>query len=253
MTHLVKHTSEHLGVPHGFTVRGGGVSTGPFDSLNLGLNTDDSPERVLQNLSLAARANGFAPGALALVRQVHGDRVLRAPAPTAGDAVLPPEAEADAVWTDVPGQAVAVTVADCVPLLLFDPKGRRVAAVHAGWKGAMARIPEKAIAAWVKEGTRPEDVRAAIGPCIRSCCYEVSDELAQRFTAEFGEAAAVQKGARRHLDLAFAVRRSLVAAGVPDAQVDSDFACTACNPALYFSHRRDRGNTGRQMGWIRGP
>jgi YfiH family protein len=146
--------------------------------------------------------------------------------------------------------AVAVTVADCVPVLLLDVRTRRVGAVHAGWKGALSKISERAIIAWRANGSVPKDVRAAIGPCIRPCCYEVSDELAQTFIAAFGPRAAVKKGARLHLDLPFAVKSALVAAGVPEDQIDSNFACTSCTPELYFSHRRDKGETGRQMGFI---
>lgn len=245
--HVGTNTSRLLDVPHGFTGREGGVSLGPYASLNLGLNTGDRREAVLENLALAARAAGLSPGQLALVRQVHGDRVVEAAAPQA--AFSAPSVDADAVWTSAPGQAVGVTVADCVPLLLLDVRTRRVAAVHAGWKGAWARIAQRAVEALAAAGTRPRDLRAAIGPCIRPCCYEVSDELAERFAAGFGAGAAVQQGARRHLDLPFAVRASLLAAGVPAAQIDADFPCTACSPGL-FSHRRDQGLTGRQLGFI---
>jgi YfiH family protein len=244
------NTSPLFDVPHGFTTREGGVSTGPYKSLNLGLNTGDESKKVLENLALAARAAGFAPGALALVKQVHGNRVLRAGPMAQSELVAPPQLEADGIWSEREGVAVAVTVADCAPVLLLDVQTRRVGAVHAGWKGAMSRIPERAIIAWRAHGSRPKDVRAAIGPCIRPCCYEVSDELAQSFIAEFGDGVAVKKGARFHLDLPFAVKSSLVAAGVPEAQIDMNFACTACTPDLYFSHRRDKGETGRQMGFI---
>lgn len=242
------NTSRLLDVPHGFTTRAGGVSQGPYASLNLGLNTLDRREAVLENLGLAAKVAGVAGGQLALVGQVHGDKVVQAPAP--GESFVAPSIEADAVWTQRRGQAVGVTVADCVPLLLLDVRTRKVAAVHAGWKGAMARIAQKTVAAWVSEGSNPADLRAAIGPCIRPCCYEVSDDLYRRFAGAFGERAGVRKGERWHLDLPFAVRASLVAAGVPEGQIDSEFSCTSCTPEHFFSHRRDRGVTGRQMGYI---
>src|SRR5437868_6070917 len=126
------NTTPLFDVPHGFTTREGGVSTGPFASLNLGLNTGDARGNVLENLVIAARAASLAPGALALVKQVHGDKVVRAGPAAQADGVLVPELEADAIWTEKEGQAVAVTVADCVPLLLLDVKSRRVGAVHAG-------------------------------------------------------------------------------------------------------------------------
>jgi polyphenol oxidase len=244
----VANTSRLFDVPHGFTNRAGGVSQGPYASLNLGLNTEDARAVVLENLGRAAAAAGFGGEQLTLVNQVHGDRVVQAPAPQS--AFVLPATDADAVWTQQRGQAVGVTVADCVPLLLLDVRTRRVAAVHAGWKGAVARIAQKTVAAWVAAGSQPADVRAAIGPCIRPCCYEVSDDLYQRFAGEFGAQAGLKKGARWHLDLPFAVRSALIAAGVPEGQIDADFACTACTPEHFFSHRRDRGVTGRQMGYI---
>lgn len=243
-----------LDVPHGFTTRAGGVSEGAFASLNVGLGTGDAEAAVKENLARVAALAKVAGRALYTARQVHGDRVVEAAAPAEpggeGGGVPRPWVEADAVWTFRRGQAVGVRVADCVPLLLLDVRTRRVAAVHAGWRGALARIPQKAVAAWAGLGGRPEDVRAAIGPCIRPCCYEVSDELAAQFAQALGEGAWVQRGARRHLDLPFAVRASLAAAGVPDSQIDLVGGCTACDPGRYFSHRRDMGVTGRHLGFI---
>lgn len=238
-----------IGVPHGFSARAGGCSPPPWDGLNVGLHVGDAPERVQRNLLEIARAAGVAPAALCTVSQVHGDAVVEAPPPQAGDAVPPPCAEADALWTARPGQAVAVKVADCVPVLLWDPSTGRVAAVHAGWRGAIAGLPGKVVAEWGRTGGVPARVRAAVGPCIKACCYEVSADLAARFVAAFGPGAARPSGAAVHLDLVHAVRASLVGAGVPAGAVEVVGGCTACDPR-YFSHRRDRGRTGRQLGFI---
>jgi copper oxidase (laccase) domain-containing protein len=251
------------GVAHGFSTREGGVSAGPFASLNLGGSVGDDPAAVAENVRRLAAAAGV-PG-FATVHQVHGDRVV------AGTDDLPPSCEADAVLSVPGGRAPAVKTADCVPVLLFDRRTGRAAAVHAGWRGTRLRIVARAVEALIggapggsgpggptKNRTseppaaasfaaRAADVVAAIGPCIRRCCYEVSPELAAEFAAAFG--AEVVDG--RHLDLVLANRRVLREAGVRDTLLDVVGGCTSCHPELFFSHRRDRGRTGRHLSWIR--
>lgn len=244
-------TSPLLPVPHGFATRAGGVSEGPYASLNLGFSVGDERERVVENHRRLAAGAGAPLGALCRVSQVHGDRVLE----TRGgegevDAPRPVEGEADALWTQAPGTWVAVGTADCVPVLLVDPDGRRVAAVHSGWRGTDADISARAVEALVAKGARPERLLAAVGPCIQRCCYEVSDELAQRFTARFGPEVVGAEGGRVRLDLTRAVRTTLLRAGLKPAHVDVLPACTACEPARFFSHRRDAGRTGRHLNFV---
>jgi YfiH family protein len=225
------------GVRHGFSIRAGGVSAGPFASLNLGGSVGDDPAAVAENVRrLAARADvaGFAT-----VHQVHGDELVE------GRPGLPPATPADGVLSVPGGPAPAVKTADCVPVLLFDRASGRVAAVHAGWRGTRLRIAARAVAA-LTGGRGGASIVAAIGPCIRRCCYEVSPELAAEFAASFG--ADVVEG--RHLDLALANRRALVAAGVGEAAIEVVGGCTSCDPVRFFSHRRDAGRTGRHLSWI---
>jgi len=242
-------TSTLLPVPHGFATRGGGVSEGPYASLNLGFSVGDARERVLENHRRLAAAAHSPLGALCRVSQVHGDRVLEARGGE-GEDLRPVEGEADALWTEAPGTWVAVGTADCVPVLLVDPDGRRVAAVHSGWRGTDADISARAVEALVAKGGRPERLLAAVGPSIQRCCYEVSGELAQRFTARFGPEVVASAGASVRLDLTRAVRATLLRAGLKPAHVDVLPACTACAPERFFSHRRDAGRTGRHLNYV---
>ena len=230
------------GFDHGFATRVGGRSAGPYASLSFGGPGDD-PDAVEENHRLLAAAAGFPRSDLRTVEQVHGGAVvlLDTLAP------IPPGTRADALVATAPGLVPAVRTADCVPLLLADPRSGRVAAVHAGWRGAWLRIPAAAVAELRACGSRPSDLIAAVGPAIGRCCYEVSDELASRFAAAFGPA--VVTG--RRLDLREVVRLQLFAAGIPAAAVEIVGGCTACDPALHFSHRRDEGRTGRHLSFVR--
>jgi polyphenol oxidase len=213
-----------------FTTRVGGVSEGPYASLNLGRKSGDEPERADENRRIACATIGADVERLALNYQVHSARVLRAVAGGRGE-------HADGLWTDEPGLPILAMSADCLPLALarMDGGGPAVAVLHAGWKGLLAGI--------VEAGTQALGggaLAAAIGPGIGPCCYEVGDEVAAPFRARFGDD--VMHG--RHLDLWTSAERALRAAGV--ARVDRFDRCTACEPETFFSHRRDHGVTGRQ-------
>lgn len=239
-------TSRLLPIPHGFSVREGGVSEGAFRSLNLGFAGGDDAGRVRENHRRLADAVGVALPDLHTVSQVHGDTVLRVGSAPAEEA-LKPRGEADALWTSRAGAAVGVRTADCVPILIADPEGRRVAAVHSGWRGTDLRIAARAVEALAAEGARPQKLVVAVGPAIQRCCYEVSEELAQRFRTRFGDEVATREGGLWRLDLAFAVRRTLGEAGIPEDRIDVMAECTACDAERFFSHRRDKGVTGRHL------
>ena len=199
-----------------FTTRDGGVSEGPYASLNLGLLTQDDAERVAENRERVRSAVGAQR--LAQGRQVHGTRVVV----DAGDLE-----EADGQVTTRPGVAAIVVTADCLPVALAGPAG--IGVVHAGWRGLSAGVLEAGV-----EATGGA-VAAAIGPGIGPCCYEVGDEV----RAVFGTGG-------RTLDLKAVARARLKAAGV--REVHDCGLCTACDAERFFSHRRDRGLTGRQAG-----
>lgn len=234
-----------LTAPHGFPTRHGGVSEGPFGTLNASATVGDLPAAVAENLRRLAEAAEVDTEALVTASQVHGTTVVRAT--SSG----PRGAEADALWTEEPEVAVGVRTADCVPLLLEDPIGRRVAAVHAGWRGVLDGVLARTLEALERAGTRCEDVRLAIGPCARACCFEVDGDLPARFADAFGPGVVVRLPgkAKVHLDLPQALRLAALAYGVPEGQVEVLPGCTMCD-ARFYSHRRDRGVTGRHLSFI---
>lgn len=230
------------GFPHGFTTRSGGASEPPFDSLNLGGLVGDDPDRVAENWAILERGTGLR---FARVRQVHGARCVRAEAPS-----LPAE-EADVVLSATAGVAACVSVADCVPVLLADPQTGRVAAVHAGWRGTLARAAEAGVLALARETGGPASrLVASIGPSIGPCCYEVSPDLAGRFASELGPEVVRGGGGSSRLDLWRANAAILRRAGLPEESVEILGRCTSCEPEHWFSHRRDAGKTGRQAAFI---
>ncbi|HTS82751.1 MAG TPA: peptidoglycan editing factor PgeF [Myxococcaceae bacterium] len=233
--------ARNLPVRHGFTLRSGGVSEGKRASLDLG-PAGDAGADVRENRSRLGHAAGLDPGRLVLAEQVHGATVARAQA-----GVLP---EADALWTDAPDTWIGIRTADCVPVLLASEDGARVAAVHSGWRGTVARIGAVAVGALAAEGAPARTLRAAIGPTIGACCYEVGEDLAARFVEAFGGAVVRRDGSRPKLDLRLAVRRTLIQAGIPEEAIEEVPGCNACEPERFFSHRRDRGGTGRHLAFI---
>jgi len=224
-----------------FSTRVGGASEGQFASLNLGIKTDDEASRVLENRRRLAEAIGADPRSARMAMQVHGAVVAEA---EPGDILETPRTwePCDGLWSDRPGQAMLLLTADCLPVALARTSGSpRLALLHVGWRGVLAGILEAGVAALA-----PGSVAAAIGPGIGSCCYEVGEEVAGPFRARFGDD--VLEGGR--LDLRLAAERALRTAGCRDVeQVD---LCTFCEEGLFFSHRRDRGRTGRQgvMGYV---
>jgi polyphenol oxidase len=212
-----------------FSTRLGGVSDAPFDSLNLGLLTEDEAEAVTENRRRLAAALGFEAGQVAFARQVHGTRLIEHPGeegPIEGDGHVVRE----------PGLAALVFAADCLPVAVAGPRG--MAMLHAGWRGLAGGIlaaGSEAVAA----------TSAAIGPGIGPCCYEVGEEVLTSFS-DLGTG--IAEGPM--LDLPEVARRLLARAGIE--RVESAEICTSCEAGLFFSHRRDQGRTGRQggVGWI---
>ncbi|HYS80419.1 MAG TPA: peptidoglycan editing factor PgeF [Anaeromyxobacteraceae bacterium] len=230
------------GFPHGFTTRRGEASGEAFASFNLGGAVGDDGARVAENWRALRNATGLA---FARVLQVHGDRVL-----VATEGVEPGE-EADAVLSTRPGVAACVSVADCVPVLIGDPRSGAVVAVHAGWRGTLAHAAARAVEALSREvGAQPGDLLAAIGPAIGPCCYEVSPDLAQVFRQDLGPRVAEPRSGSSRVDLWLANELVLRQAGLSRERIEVLGRCTSCEPDTFFSHRRDRGRTGRQVGFI---
>jgi YfiH family protein len=221
-----------------FSTRRGGVSEGPYESLNLGILTDDEPERVAENRRRVARAARVGAGRVAMGWQVHGTELIEWDAPPADRAYAEPGGKvlprADGHLTGEAGLALLVLVADCYPVALSD--GARAAMLHCGWRPLAGGILERAIARF------DDTPAAAVGPGIGGCCYEVGPEVLDAFADLDGVAS------ERMLDLRAVISAKLAAAGV--TRVGHVDHCTSCRPDLYFSHRRDGGLTGRQGGLV---
>ncbi|MDQ2774252.1 MAG: peptidoglycan editing factor PgeF, partial [Acidobacteriota bacterium] len=184
------------------------------------------------------------PPADVSLRQVHSACVRDS------DGLADREAEGNALVTAKPGRSIGVRTADCVPLLLLDAQTRAVAAIHAGWRGTAARIAGETVKKLTEGyGTDAEQVYAAIGPCIRACCYEVSPDVAERFR-EWPESVVVSGSGKPRLDLAGVNRNQLIAAGVPPLQIFDCGLCTFCLPDQFFSFRREPENPGRMLSAI---
>ena len=221
-----------------FTTRQGGVSEGPYESLNLGALTEDVLERVVENRHRAARRAGVAPERMAMGYQVHGTDLREWTEPPLDRAYAEPGGKeldrVDGHLTREPGVGLLVLVADCYPVALSD--GEQAAMLHCGWRPLAAGMIEKALIRF----TSPP--AAAVGPGIGGCCYQVGDEVLEQFADIEGAASG------RMLDLRAVIAAKLAAGGVESVEhVDR---CTSCEPELYFSHRRDSGVTGRQAGII---
>jgi YfiH family protein len=214
----------------GFTTRVGGVSEGPYASLNLGRKSGDEVERVDENRRIMCSAIGADLEKLALNYQVHSARVLQAAPAMRGE-------HADGLWTDDQGLPILAMSADCLPIVLVRAGASEpaVAVLHAGWRGLL-----EGIAAAGAQALGGGTLTAAIGPGIGPCCYEVGEEVAAPFRERFGDDVVRD----RRLDLWTSAEHALRAAGVE--RVDRFDRCTACEPETFFSHRRDAGRTGRQ-------
>lgn len=263
---------------HGFSTRQGGVSTCYGDNtLNLGLTSHDTKDNVERNrraflAALRATDANDHPWSLVQVRQIHSAIVHRVNADTLGPVA------GDGLITSAPALLLAIKTADCVPVLIADIKRRVVGAFHAGWRGTVARIAEKAVGEMRRQfGSLPRDLRAAIGPSIGRCCYQVGPEVRGEFESQFSyadelfeevfDANAIHvrypllflnqrppghgdHGPEVHLDLVEANRRQLQAAGLHEEHISVIEGCTACDTTRFFSHRVEFGKTGRMMAVI---
>jgi YfiH family protein len=250
---------ESGGIVHAFSTRQGGVSRSPFAALNLGQSVGDNPAAVEENRRRFFGAFGIDPARVVRVWQAHGNGVVPVDAELAGRPGFPgclmdERGKFDALITQLPGLALTVSTADCLPILIHDPLRRAVAAVHAGWRGTAQRIAARALGVMRDAyGTDPSDCRAAIGPGIRGCCFEVDAAVTEAM-------AAALPGWERHaranrpghwlLDLAEVNRAILESAGVRDERIEDVGLCTSCRNDLFFSHRADKGQTGRMMNFI---
>lgn len=226
----------------GETTRHGGISPTPYDSLNLGWNTPDDPENVTENRRRLLASLGFQPGQLASTRQVHGSEVLVVDQPGRYDGF-------DALITAQPGIILSVSVADCTPVLVCDPETKAIAAIHAGWRGTVGGIVSKAIAMMKSRfNTNPSKCYAFIGACIDECSFEVDADVADHFIADFKRWDELAR--KFFIDLKAANQQQLLDAGIPTDHIEVSPFSTVLHNEDYFSHRKERGITGRFSGMI---
>jgi polyphenol oxidase len=275
---------------HGFSTRTGGSSkVYGGGALNLGFTKEDTQKAVERNRKEFLKTLGTPDWPLATVRQIHSD-IIHCVDGAHEETTRPSQNQArvghplhdgeppagDGIMTNVPGVLLSIRTADCMPVILVDVKQRAVAAVHAGWRGTLSRIAEKGVGEMRRRfGSRPEDIRAALGPSIRGCCYEVGEEVRDQFQAQFAYTAELFEEHRAHsrivhlkypllfltqrapghsdlpktilLDLEKANRRQLIDAGIGERNISSVALCTSCRNDLLFSHRKEKGVTGRMM------
>ena len=256
---------------HAFSTRHGGVSR-PYggNALNLGFTKQDTRAAVERNRALFLKKLGITNArTLITLRQIHSDLIHRVESP--------PEhsLSGDGLITSTPGLLLAILTADCPPVIVVDKKNRAIGVLHAGWRGTVKRIVEKGVGEMQRYfGSDPRNMIAVIGPSVQSCCYQVGEEVRQKFEAQFGYAAELFSEVKESdpvrekypmlflsarapghselpvnlfLNLVEANRRQLIDAGVPAKNIDASSPCTACHTDLLFSHRAEKGLTGRLM------
>lgn len=246
---LVYQAAEGIAAPHAFTTRLGGVSEGYLASLNIGTSRGDQRENVEENYAILGRALGFDPKGVVLSRQVHSDIVHVVTAEDRGAGLYAPHLPGcDGLVTDVPGVTLVVFSADCTPILFYDPKTGAVGAAHAGWRGTALGIAARVVETMGREyGSRPEDIRAAIGPNIGACHFETHADVPQALLTAFGpemQAYIRPQGEKYLVDLKAVNAWVLRRAGVENVEVSRD--CTVCKSDLYWSHRVTQGRRGSQ-------
>ena len=239
-------------VKHGFSTRKGGVSTGIFSSMNLNFKRGDDPDAVMENYRRMAAALNMRVEDMVLSDQTHTTNVRVITEEDRGKGILRPQdySDVDGMITNVPGIVLVTSYADCVPLYFVDPVRKAIGLSHSGWKGTVGHIGQKTV--WKMHevyGSEPKDIVAAIGPSICQSCYEVSDDVAEAFRANFtaDEAADIllDKGNGKYqLDLWKANWYVLTDAGILPEHLSVTDLCTACHPDLLWSHRKTNGQRG---------
>ena len=241
-------TAEGIPVPHGFTTRLGGVSTGTQYSLNLAVGRGDSMENVEENLRRLGRAVGFAPEKLVMTLQVHSDIVRVVTDADHVGLCHRDYPRCDGLVTNTPGVALLVFTADCTPLLFYDPVTGAVGAAHAGWRGTALGIGAKVVQTMAENfGTKPENIRAAIGPNIGMCHFETDADVPDAMRAAFGaevDGYIEKRGEKYHLDLKQINAMVLRRCGVTHIEISED--CTVCSCDRFWSHRATGGQRGSQ-------
>lgn len=237
------------GFRHAFFTRRGGVSEGPYATLNFSRAVGDAPERVAQNLALAGEALSLPPDRIYFLSQVHGNGTVRLNGDEPAEAVL--EREGDAVVSRAPGLACGVRTADCVPILVADRRSGAVAAIHAGWRGIVRGVVEAGVNALRETAGGEPELVAAVGPHIRLWSFEVDEDVAEELAAVSPVPCVVRRdGMKPHVRLDNIVRAKLAAVGLAPEHIDDVGGCTVSEDERFFSFRRDGKVGGRHLAAI---
>ena len=243
-------TAEGISVPHCFTTRHGGVSTGSRASLNLALREGETMENVEENIRILASALGFAPEKMVLTRQTHSDIVRVVTGEECAGLCHRDYPECDALVTNTPGVTLMVFTADCTPILLHDPVTGAVGAAHAGWRGTARDIAGKTVSAMVEQfGCDVRNIRAAIGPNLGQCHFETDGDVPHALIAAFGRDALPhirKEGDKFHPDLKAINAMALYRRGVDIGNIEISDCCTWCQSDRFWSHRVTKGDRGSQ-------
>ena len=241
-------TADGISVPHCFTTRLGGVSTGHLESLNIGMHRGDAPENVSKNYEILANTLSFDTKNLVLTRQTHSDIVRTVTKTDAAGLDHSAYPECDALITNDPGTALVVFTADCTPILLHDPITGAVGAAHAGWRGTAANIAGKTVEAMVRAyGCDPANIHAAIGPNIAQCCFACDADVPDAMTDALGDTAREwieRREDKYYVNLKAINAQFLRNSGVTHIEISTE--CTMCSCHRFWSHRVTKGNRGSQ-------
>ncbi len=239
----------HTGLLHGFLGRRGGKSVGPYAGLNLSYRVGDDNKVVSQNVCDMKAAVGIHSGRVVTMKQVHGEEIVEVK-----DRHLKEAGEVDGMLTRERNIYLGVLTADCVPILFVAPAKKLVAAVHAGWRGTLAGIAVKTVKMFLeKQSVLPSELEVALGPSIDACCYEIGKDVAQPLIEKWGamaEANVQLRDGKSYLHLRNFNQAMLHHAGIPQSQIYQIGPCTCCAADDFFSYRREKKETGRQMSLI---
>ena len=244
------------GVAHGFSTRLGGVSEGIFSSLNLGFNRGDNPDHVRENYRRFCAAIGADVNRIVMTGQVHKTEIRTAtPDLIKPDVCVPTEYDCDGLITDQSGLVLTIFTADCIPVLLYDPVKRVIAAVHAGWRGTAQDIAGKAVDKMRQDyGCQPENILTAIGPGISQCCFETHSDVPDAMSAVLGDLVSPHisplSNGKFRVNLKDINAALLMRAGVTSDHIEISADCTACLHETYWSHRVTQGRRGSQAAMI---
>ncbi len=251
---LVYMTAPTIPFSHAFTTRWGGVSEGHLDSLNLGENREDTEENVRENYRRLFEAVGLPDETACFTKQVHGNAVKIVTQADRRELFTPFTFEADGIVTKDKGLPLFCFTADCIPVLLCDPKAGVAGAIHCGWRSTVADILAVAVEKMRELGASPESICAGIGPGIDLCCYETGPEVAERVETLLGtdcEGVFFSIGEGKFMvDLKEANKRRLLQLGLREGNVSVSDECTSCNSDKYWSHRKTKGERGSQAAVI---